>query len=276
MHDPITPCCGNGVPEAPGEECDDGNTNNGDACLNTCRAARCGDGFLRTGLEECDLGAANADTPNAACRTDCRLPRCGDGITDTTRGEQCDDGGTTAGDGCSPRCFIEPPATGVLIGGKGSGFTDCASEWLMDHATFNRKGQPDTKQSCRDGDASCDFGTTAGECLFHVWLCANHHDARLSFCTPGAGGTGTVVHVELKKPSSKDAIRRAEDGQNRTQLLAGGAAAQTSSFDQCGPRMALRVPVKSATQAGSKKLKLKAQTTSGAIDADSLGLICIP
>ena len=276
MHDPITPCCGNGVPEPPGEDCDDGNSSNTDACLNTCRAARCGDGFVRTGIEQCDLGTGNADTPNAGCRTDCRLPRCGDGIVDTSRGEQCDDGGAVGGDGCSAGCFIEPPATAVLIAGKGSAFTDCASEWLMDHATFNRKGQPDTKQSCRDGDVACDFGTTPGECLFHVWLCANNHDTRLPFCTPGPSGTGTVVQVDLQKPSSKDGTRRAEDSQNRSQLLAAGLAAQTSAFDQCGPRMALRVPLKSPSKAGSKKLKLKARTTTGAIDADGLGLICNP
>jgi cysteine-rich repeat protein len=276
MHDPIIPCCGNGVPEAPGEECDDGNTSNSDACVTGCRNARCGDGFVRTGVEQCDLGAGNADTPNAGCRTDCRLPRCGDGIIDTARGEQCDDGGAVSGDGCSARCFIEPPSTFGLIAGKGSAVSDCATEWGMDRPALNRKGIPDTKQRCRDGDASCDFGTTAGECLFHVWLCANNHDPRLPFCTPGSGGTGSVVQVDPSKPSSKDAARRVEDAQNRSQMVPAAIAAQTAGFDDCGPVMTLRVPIKSATKAGTKKFKVKARTAIGVIDSDSLKLSCSP
>jgi cysteine-rich repeat protein len=276
VHDPITPCCGNGVVEAAGgEECDDGNTSNNDACVAGCRNARCGDGFVQSGVEQCDLGAANADTANAGCRTDCQLPRCGDGILDTARGEQCDDGNTTPGDGCSARCFIEPPATASLIAGKGSALTDCTTEWKMDHVALNRKGQPDTKQTCHDGDASCDFATTAGECLFHVWLCANNHDPRLTLCTPGPTGTGTVIQIDLQKPSSKDAVHRTEDGQNRNELLPAVSAAQNLAFDECGPRMSLHVPV-NGIKPGNKKLKLKARTTTGAIDADGLKLYCLP
>ena len=56
--------CGDGVQrrasKTPSEEgfeaCDDGNEDNGDTCLNTCAAARCGDGMVRIGVEECDDG----------------------------------------------------------------------------------------------------------------------------------------------------------------------------------------------------------------------------
>lgn len=34
-------------------------------------------------------------------------PTCGDGIIQLSGGEQCDDGGTAAGDGCSPTCHLE-------------------------------------------------------------------------------------------------------------------------------------------------------------------------
>ncbi|MBN1773723.1 MAG: DUF4215 domain-containing protein [Deltaproteobacteria bacterium] len=56
--------CGNGFVD-PGEECDDGNTDNTDACLSDCRNATCGDGYVRTGTEDCD-GA-----PPRACTTTC-------------------------------------------------------------------------------------------------------------------------------------------------------------------------------------------------------------
>jgi cysteine-rich repeat protein len=46
--------CGNGVVEL-GEECDDGNLQDDDACMR-CAAARCGDGVLRAGFEQCDDG----------------------------------------------------------------------------------------------------------------------------------------------------------------------------------------------------------------------------
>lgn len=48
-----SPRCGNGAVE-PGEECDDGNTSNEDACLNTCVDATCGDGYIWVGVEQCE------------------------------------------------------------------------------------------------------------------------------------------------------------------------------------------------------------------------------
>ena len=37
-----------------GEQCDDGNLENGDTRLNSCLDATCGDGFVQDGVEECD------------------------------------------------------------------------------------------------------------------------------------------------------------------------------------------------------------------------------
>ncbi|XP_072303886.1 uncharacterized protein [Eucyclogobius newberryi] len=46
--------CGDGKVQAQhGEECDDGNQNVSDACLN-CKWAYCGDGYRHDGIEECD------------------------------------------------------------------------------------------------------------------------------------------------------------------------------------------------------------------------------
>lgn len=49
----ITAMCGNGDTD-PGEVCDDGDDDNTDECLSTCRAATCGDGYVHTGVEDCD------------------------------------------------------------------------------------------------------------------------------------------------------------------------------------------------------------------------------
>ena len=46
--------CGNGILNQ-GEECDAGDANSDrGACLTTCRIAVCGDGFVYTGVEQCD------------------------------------------------------------------------------------------------------------------------------------------------------------------------------------------------------------------------------
>ncbi|MBW2262171.1 MAG: hypothetical protein JRG91_09380 [Deltaproteobacteria bacterium] len=56
--------CGNGIPEA-GEECDDGNDVQTDACLNDCTDADCGDGFVWTAHEDCE------GTVTQSCTTTC-------------------------------------------------------------------------------------------------------------------------------------------------------------------------------------------------------------
>lgn len=92
--------CGNGFLE-PGELCDDGNSNEGDLCPNTCLA--CGNGDIdRTIGEECD---DNNSVSGDGCSSTCKLENCGNGVLDP--GEQCDDGNRTGGDGCSFICTIE-------------------------------------------------------------------------------------------------------------------------------------------------------------------------
>jgi cysteine-rich repeat protein len=72
---PPAPVCGNAMVEM-GEECDDGNTTNGDGCSSECKYEYCGDGIVQTSL-----------------------------------GEQCDDGGYRNDDGCDMFCQIERPPT---------------------------------------------------------------------------------------------------------------------------------------------------------------------
>lgn len=94
--------CGNGHVEE-GEQCDDGNDINTDACIEGCLRASCGDGHLQADSdEECDDGDNNSDDAPNACRVDCTHPSCGDEIIDD--GEQCDDGNQIGDDGCSATC----------------------------------------------------------------------------------------------------------------------------------------------------------------------------
>jgi cysteine-rich repeat protein len=120
--------CGDGVVSLR-EDCDDGDTDNGDGCSATCAiepgygctgapstcAQTCGNGALNPG-EQCDDGNTTAgDGCNASCRVEaghaCPTPgqacvqTCGNGAINA--GEQCDDGNQNGSDGCSAACRIE-------------------------------------------------------------------------------------------------------------------------------------------------------------------------
>jgi cysteine-rich repeat protein len=100
------PSCGNGIVD-PGEQCDDGNTINGDACDTNCTAPRCGNSVVDPG-EQCDDGnTTNGDS----CDTNCTAPRCGNGAVDL--GEQCDDGNTLNGDACEANCTLPVCGNGI-------------------------------------------------------------------------------------------------------------------------------------------------------------------
>jgi cysteine-rich repeat protein len=86
--------CGNSMVEA-GEDCDDGNALDWDACPRHCRHAACGDGFVRASLEACDDGnVADGD----GCTATCDLPR-------VAMMKHSDAFGCVLGQDGVPRCF---------------------------------------------------------------------------------------------------------------------------------------------------------------------------
>jgi len=93
--------CGDGYLNAiAGEQCDDGNGWDGDGCSSDCMVVACGNGVVESG-EQCDPGI-----DPSACNPDCTHSVCGDDYVNFPT-EWCDDGNTTAGDGCSPTCQQE-------------------------------------------------------------------------------------------------------------------------------------------------------------------------
>ena len=101
--------CGDGIVD-PGEECDNSLDDNNltGACLPACLLAKCGDGFVHTGVEECDMGPANGKNYAGCNDITCKWnSRCGDGIVDPNH-EHCDPGDPGGqGDGivpCSGSC----------------------------------------------------------------------------------------------------------------------------------------------------------------------------
>jgi cysteine-rich repeat protein len=90
--------CGNGLTEAD-EACDDANAEETDACLSTCVAAACGDGFVQTDVEACDGGEGCADN--------CTLiPEGTGGGTTTGGGSGGGTGGSADGEGDGGGCAL--------------------------------------------------------------------------------------------------------------------------------------------------------------------------
>ena len=94
--------CGNGVVDAPYEECDASGETTA-ACNADCTIPRCGDGITNTANgETCD------DVEDSlTCDSDCTARVCGDGHRNFAANEECDDGNTRSGDGCSETCTRE-------------------------------------------------------------------------------------------------------------------------------------------------------------------------
>ncbi len=158
--------CGNGVVEA-GEQCDDGNTADGDGCSNACLLPVCGNGLVESG-EECDDGDTDDtnDCSNSCVSNGGGGAVCGDGTLDV--GEECDDGNTNAGDGCAADCTTESAAVcgdGTLDDGEecDDGNTDdgdgCAADCTNESACGD--GNLDDGEECDDGEGNSDSDADA-------------------------------------------------------------------------------------------------------------------
>ncbi len=122
------------------EQCDDGNTKDGDGCSSTgqiepgwlcpvlgekCVAKACGDGVVAFG-EQCDDGnTKDGDGCSARCKLEtgwrcptagapCKNGSCGDGYVD--QGEECDSGAKNGKGGCSTSCKLDPGYACLTLG----------------------------------------------------------------------------------------------------------------------------------------------------------------
>ena len=191
------PKCGDGILD-PGEQCDDSNLDNFDACTDMCQLAKCGDSIRKTvsssgpGIavqpanEACDDGNVFSGD---YCRNDCLAVTgfCGDGVKQTN--ESCDKATTGVGIGayCSTDCKN-------ILGRCGDGAVQSFAGEVCDHndqpngnyCAPDCKSQYGAYGSCGDGiiqaNEVCDkatFGAGIGA------YCSNDCKANLGSCGDG-------------------------------------------------------------------------------------------
>ncbi len=255
------PVCGNGVPDL-GEQCDDGNTTNGDGCSSSCKletgsncpaesnfpialcgtlsipAMNDGESFTATCTDSnCDFIFHCTDgliEPGGF--SNCRAPVCGNG--DLEFGEQCDDGNTTNGDGCSSGCDTETvsncPAKSnfpiALCGtlsipamNDGESFTatctdsNCdfifhCTDGLIEPGGFSNcrapvcgNGNIELGEQCDDGNTANGDGCSSG-CQIEVAACGDGTVQSGEQCDDGntANGDGCSSGCQLEPPRCGD------------------------------------------------------------------------
>ncbi len=127
-----------------------------DPCDPACQQySDTGDGF------DAGPGLTNADggvelTPGGCKGGGCAMVACGDGVV--SLGEQCDDGNTTSGDGCSSTCQLEPNFTCPTPG------SPCTPTPCGD-------GHVQGQETCDDGNAVSGDGCSATCQVEPGWLC---------------------------------------------------------------------------------------------------------
>ena len=124
--------CGNGVVES-GEVCDDGNTSGGDGCSADCTQ-------VETGYKCPPAGGECSKIPETETG-------CGNGVVES--GEQCDDGNTAGGDGCSASCMKEAGFTCKKPGESCEAVKSCGN------------GVLDAGEACDDGNTVSEDGCSA-------------------------------------------------------------------------------------------------------------------
>ena len=197
------------------EECDDGNSQNGDGCSALCTIELeapqlaisepvCGDGSIDSG-EQCDDGnVRSGDGCSALCTTEQTIVAaasiCGNGTFDP--GEECDDNNRRDNDGCNSTCLLE-------IGICGDGIVQSLLGEQCEQSTHN-VSLPYACVDCRFVSASCGDGTVdAGEECDNGPLNSRDADAD---CRPDCAlsrcGDGVLDSSEL----CDDGNRRRGDG----------------------------------------------------------------
>jgi len=165
----IEKVCGNGEVSSD-EQCDDGNTVDGDGCSSTCK-------LESDALFQCTV------SPDRKEKTICKPRVCGDGVI--TDDEQCDDGNLVDGDGCSSKCVIEKFYRCLEYNGKSVCFHQC----VKGDGYHNEQCDGAETEECDDGNLIDGDGCSSNCTVEPGYACEDNSEG-LSSCHPVVCGDG--------------------------------------------------------------------------------------
>jgi 6-phosphogluconolactonase (cycloisomerase 2 family) len=117
-----------------------------------------------------------------------------------------------------PTCTAAAPGTCIL--GTANNTVGCYAEWLVSTASgpqINpRTNLPKRQVFCQNGNSGCDFDgdATDGQCTFHLQVCFNNQDPRISCSVAGV----QLSSFELLQPRPGSVINKPVDNGNITAL----------------------------------------------------------
>ncbi len=197
----ITPDIDLGPLDPNREQCDDGNTANGDCCSATCgfdpSGTSCDDGNAGTTNDQCNGQGECVGTPPGG-------DPCGSGVV--TGNEQCDDGNTANGDCCNSTCQFEAQGSTCddananttsdqcdgagECGGTPTGPTDCDPTNLIATAVSSQQIDLSWVDNC-DNESGFYVERAKGACTA----------ANLSFEQVGSTGININIYHDLGAPT---------------------------------------------------------------------------
>ena len=214
--------CGDGTTNGTAaEQCDDANTINNDSCTNACLPAACGDGIIFDGNEDCDDG--NTDETDS-CNSSCRFTSCGDGVIQTVLGEECDDGNTESNDDCTSSCKLNVCGDGFAnIEGDEECDTGAMTAECNDNCTIPTCG--DGKTNTLTGE-ECDDAGESQNC---------NSDCTISYCGDGKPNAAALEECDTFSESTTcdDDCTIAICGDGITNTLAGEECDDAGESAEC-------------------------------------------
>ncbi len=239
----------------------------------------CGNGRGDPG-EDCDHGASNGQ-PGDTCDATCHVTGCGDGVIEGS--EACDDGNTTANDGCTS-CGQNHPYFGSA---NSEAYDECEQRWALE-ATVTGSSQTGVTENttgisitCTHNGATgtnpCDAVNGDNNCTFLTFYCMN-----LVSLNPSGCGPTQVKEIDLLSGTTVDTVPVLAAFKQTLEQLGGGTTTQTASSivvttpstgvatrSICG-QFNVVVPVGATPQV----LKVQTKDNGTRVDADQITYTC--